>query len=69
MFDNAITLEAEERLNRITDTVILSGRVVNQDEYRSVVGALERRADGVRGAPVFEGFEAAKSKAAEVGLI
>ena len=69
LFNRAIALEAAERLDRITDAVVVSGRVVNQDEYRSVISGLERRASDARGIPSFVGFDAAKNKAAEAGLI
>ena len=69
LFNQAIALEAAERLDRITDAVVVSGRVVNQDEYRSVISGLERRASDARGIPPFVGFDAVKNKAAEAGLL
>ena len=69
LFNQAIALEAAERLDRITDAVVVSGRVVNQDEYRSVISGLERRASDARGIPTFVGFDAAKNKAAGAGLL
>ena len=69
LLNQAIALEAAERLDRITDAVVVSGRVVSQDEYRSVIRGLERKASDVRGVVPFDGFNAAKNKAADAGLL
>ena len=69
LLENAGKLEAEERLNRITDSLLASNRAVPQNEYYSVVRSLERKATEVRGLPLFSGFESARAKASEMGLV